>query len=221
MPRASQGQSLLWQTELCGRGGVVLCWFDSSPSSCNSVSLPPSYWARLVVCNQYRILGYIQSFPDPWPSVNNCLEQWGRVSRPVQLSNWATLSVQVVWGESVKLLSTTGAELIQARQIMGAAMPPDRASEKSGNSGWNQVMVAGLKQRNWWWFPCSEFELFVNFVHLFSFLNHVFNFMKFIFNSSPLKMCSSWSWACQLFIMITNMLTEVKLVQKEQFNQNV
>ena len=49
------------------------------------------------------ILQDIHTFPDPWPWINNCLEQW---SERVFLLSWET-SVQLVWRESVKQLSTT------------------------------------------------------------------------------------------------------------------
>ena len=66
-----------------------------------------------------------------WPMTLNKQLLWTMVwaSLPVQLSN---TSIQLVWGESVKQLSTTTLNsFIQARQIMAAPMHRDTARQKN------------------------------------------------------------------------------------------
>ena len=46
----------------------------------------------------------IDKFPDPWPWINNCLEQWYEREFSACMSN---TSVQLVWRDCVKQLDTT------------------------------------------------------------------------------------------------------------------
>ena len=52
---------------------------------------------------QYK-LSCIHTFPDLWPWINNCCEQW---SEWVFLFNWVTLPFKLVWRGCVKELITT------------------------------------------------------------------------------------------------------------------